>query len=224
MKRTWILLLVVVVLGIGLFFLGTSPNESLQKVKQLPIVRNILPQGILGTADNANLLSDASNSTGESAPLPPPSAEFTQWYEAESSNVENSVSSPKEKAQELRNKAQQLTPAEVQYLARLSLQKEAAANKKIFAVYLLSLAPQNTQAGLVTIIQAPLEYAGQHEVHSTEETLSMQETTLRRMAFDALLEQTKGNPMLRDRLKEIVSQMKDASLRDYAERSLEATE
>ncbi len=223
MKRTWIPVLVVIVLGIGLFYLGTSPNQSLQKVKQLPIVRNILPQGILGTANNANLLSDASNS-GESAPLPPPSAEFTQWYEAESSNVENSVSSPKEKEQELRTKAQQLTPAEVQYLARLSLQKEAAANKKIFAVYLLSLAPQNTQSGLVTIIQAPLEYAGQHEVHSTEETLSMQETTLRRMAFDALLEQTKGNPMLRDRLKEIVSQMKDASLRDYAERSLEATE
>lgn len=224
MKRSWIPVIVVIVLGLGLFFLSTSPHESLQKVKQLPIVRNVLPQNILGTANNANLLSDSSNSTGESTPLPPPSAEFTQWYETESSNVENSVSSPKEKEQELRSKAQQLTPAEVQYLARLSLQKEAAANKKIFAVYLLSLAPQNTQSGLATIIQAPLEYAGLHEVHSTEETLSMQETTLRRMAFDALLEQTKGNHVLRDKLKEIVSQMKDASLRDYAERSLEATE
>lgn len=224
MKKSSLLLLLVILFGIGLFFFSTGPQQRLQKMKELPLVRSLLPQNAVNTSSDANLLGDSSSSSEEGAASTPPSAEFAQWYETESSNLETSVAAPKEKEQQLRLKAQQLTPNEVQYLARITLKKEMAANKKIFAVYLLSLAPQNTQDGLVTIAQAPLEYAGQHEVHSTEEALSMQETTLRRMAFDALLEQTKGNPMMRDKLKEVVSQMKEASLRDYAERSLEATE
>jgi len=215
MKRTALfVLLILAVAGLWTLLQKTGLDMPLTA----PAV-SISP-GAAETAkpDTANFPEAIPTSTTEENP----SVEFQKWLRDEGESIETSTANPREKELELLALARKLSPVEVGYLAKQSLLSTNSARQRIFATYFLTLAPEVTQSGLFEVLQAPSEYPGQHPVHSPEEALATQERSLRRMALDALLERAKSNPEARADLRKFISQITDETLRNYAERSLEA--
>lgn len=149
-------------------------------------------------------------------------AAFRQWFEFEAKELEKSSSDPKIQEQRLTGIAQKLNAAEVTYLKNQTLGESSSANARILSVYTLSLAPEVTNSALEEISTAPLRYDGEHQTHSPEETLSMQEKALRRMALDSLFMRAQTDLEQREKLKRIVSQIPDPALREYAEKRLKS--
>lgn len=216
MKRLVLLFLAITILGFWFFSQKMGPNISLEMPGFLALTTPTTP------TPKAPLDTPPNETSPPPATEAQPAAEFQQWAANESAEVENTTTNSREKELELKTRARNLTPVEVHYLAMQSLLGTNPARQRIFTTYLLTLAPEVTQTGLQEILQAPLEYPGQHPVHSPEETLATQERSLRRMALDALLEKAKTSPETRDELRKFISQITDESLRNYAERSLEA--
>lgn len=216
-KRNLYFLFIVILVGVLLLVLGDDEFKEKWIVDTTP-----------GSADSATVKTDSAvNPQGEGSPTATNdpsdsgrvSVAFTQWFENQAREMEKSVTDPKAKEVELKTAAQKLTPSEVQFLKERSINMKDAANSRILAVYVMSLAPDVTEEALLEVAQAPLVMQGEHPVHSPEETLAAQEKSLRRMAIDALIEQARQNPDRRTALKTAIGQITDSSLREYAEKS-----
>lgn len=217
-KRNLYFLLIVIVVGILFLILG---DDGFQE-KWIPqAVRTTNSGSVVAQAHSAEAPQDEGSPTAANDPADSGrvSVAFIQWFENQAREMEKSVTDPKGKELELKTVAQKLTPPEVQFLKERSVNMKDAANNRILAVYVMTLAPEVTGEALAEIAQAPLVMQGEHPVHSPEETLAAQEKSLRRMAIDALIEQARQNPDRRGALKTAISQITDPSLREYAEKS-----
>lgn len=166
------------------------------------------------SAPNSSSGNAAQESVTEaSAPTPA----FVTWFNGEAKNLDQPTNQ-KNKESELKQTAARLTTADVRFLENKTLDFKNPANERILAAYLLTLAPQS-DAALSDMVQAPLAMAGEHPVHSPEETLAAQEKSIRRMAIDALIERARSNPALRNELSQTIAKISDPSLREYAEKS-----
>lgn len=151
-------------------------------------------------------------------------AAFQEWFQLEARELEKSSVDPKAQDERLKAVARRLNGKELEYLKSQTLGESSAATSRILSVYTLSLAPEVTGTVLEEISTAPLKYVGEQQTHSPEETLSMQEKSLRRMALDGLLKRAETDLDQREKLKRIVSQLPDPALRDYAEKRLKSLE
>lgn len=208
MKRLVPILLLIFLAGALWILLGKAPELS-------------LPPGAT-RASSPNAASPAPEQPPPSIMDEKPSPEFQSWFLSESDSIENTTANPQEKELHLKALARRLSPVEIHYLMKQSLLRSNSARQRILAIYVLTLAPEVTHMALREVLRAPLEYPGQHPVHSPEEALAAQERSLRRLALDSLLERAKTSSEYREELRNFISQITDESLRSYAERSLEA--
>ncbi|MEK2644251.1 hypothetical protein [Bdellovibrio sp. BCCA] len=215
-KRNLYFLLIVIAVGILFLILG---DDDFQEKWVPPSVRKSVSKNIAITADTASQVQGGSSEGNEAANVPKVSAVFIQWFENEARDMEKSSIDPKVKEAQLKEAVQKMEPFEVQFLKDTSLNMKESANNRILAVYLLTLAPEVTSGALGEIVETPLAMQGEHPVHSPEETLAAQEKSLRRMAIDSLIEQARKDELRHEQVKNIISQITDRSLREYAERS-----
>lgn len=146
---------------------------------------------------------------------------FQDWFHKEAQEIEKSSGDPHAQEDRLKKIAKELNPAEIQVLKETLLGDNTSANASILSMYLLTLAPSASEA-LEDVIKAPLKYDGEHPVHSPEETLSMQERSLRRMALEALFSRAEADSAQKDRLRRFIADIPDRSLREYAEKRLKS--
>lgn len=147
-------------------------------------------------------------------------SEFKIWFNDEVKDMEKSSLDIRAKEKSLQEAASHFSVAQIQFLKKRTMDMKSPANDRILATYVLTLAPDEfgIQA-LQEIVQAPLVMAGEHPTHSPEETLAMQEKSIRRMALDALLAKAQANADYRDAFLKAINEINDTSLRDYAEKS-----
>lgn len=202
----------VILLLLGAIVLGLlSQNRALKKH---------LPPGLEDSLKSPSPQSASSSASPSPTPTADVTAQFQQWVDSESESIEETQADPQAKQVELAKIAEKLSPQEMHYLEKKSTDMTSTARQRIFSTYLLTLAPENTHQALEEILRAPPAYAGQQPVHSPEETLAMQERSLRRMALDALIKRVRNNPQALPELRDFVSQISDDTLRKYAERNL----
>lgn len=151
----------------------------------------------------------------------PEIAELTLWLQEEAKALD-AASQPQATEQRLKERAKNLQNNEVQFLAQVANEIARPANQRILATYLLTLSLENTASGLEVILRAPLQVSAVDaaKTHSPEETLSMQEKALKRMAIDALIEKVKQMPSWRPQAEAIFKTIPDSNLRQYAESRL----
>lgn len=215
-KKNLYFLLIVIAVGILFLILG---DDDFQEKWVPQSFRKSVSKNIAITEGTVSQVQGGSSEGNEVANIPKVSAAFIQWFENEARDMEKSSADPRGKEAQLKEAVQKMEPFEVQYLKEKSLNMNQSANNRILAVYLMTLAPEVTSGALSEIAQAPLAMQGEHPVHSPEETLAAQEKSLRRMAIDSLIEQARKDEVRREQVKNVISQITDRSLREYAERS-----
>lgn len=144
------------------------------------------------------------------------SPEFKDWYTSEVRDLEKSTTNPDDTKKKLLIKSKSLTQVEIQFLTQQSIDIASTANDKIFSVYLLGMDAQHNNEGLIKIIIAPFNFAGTQTTHSPEETLAMQEKTIRRMAIDAIMDDLKDHPEQKPFAQAKIQEIQDTGVRDYA--------
>ncbi|MDG0816257.1 hypothetical protein [Bdellovibrio svalbardensis] len=215
MKKAALFSVIIVCLGLLIFVLRPQNSESLNAT--LPT----LSSSPATSAPPHSLTPPSQGSEGTAASESSTvSAEFQQWFSKEAEDLEKSTAQPGNTELELRERVQNMRPEEIQYLTQQSLNMSGPAKQRILGTYLLTLAPNKTAEALLTVMEAPLQLAGDHTVHSTDETLSAQERSLRHMTIDALIEKVRQTPDFRGELTARIAQIKEPSLRAYAQKRL----
>lgn len=146
--------------------------------------------------------------------------EFKQWFTGEAETIETSSSNPKVKELELRERVYNMQAEEIKFLGKQSVDMSGPAKQRILASYMLTLAPNKTSEALFFVMEAPLQITGDAQVHSTDETLSAQEHSLRRMAIDALIEKARQDSRFREQLSDRIPRIENIALQDYAKRRI----
>lgn len=146
---------------------------------------------------------------------------LSQWLQEEAKTLDSFSQAPGTE-QRLKDRARNLKENEIQFLAQVANDLVHPANHRILATYLITLSLEKTLLGLEAVLTAPLQIpaADAAKTHSPEETLSMQEKALKRMAIDAMIEKLKKDPSWRAQAEAIFRSIPDSSLRQYAESRL----
>ena len=211
MKKMALVLIILVLVGISLFFiLDRNPSEKMSSWK-IPSTASIF-------GNHSSTQNDATSPNAFVQDSINP--EFQEWLSKESENVESSTKNSTEIEAQLRLRAQRLSPQEIKYLLQQSLNMAGSAKRRIFSTYLLTLAPEKTESALLAMAQAPLTFSGPQTTHSPEEALAAQERALRRMAIDSLVASARGNSSMQDQLLRQFSEIPEESLRRHAEQQL----
>ncbi|KHD89398.1 MAG: hypothetical protein OM95_03230 [Bdellovibrio sp. ArHS] len=144
------------------------------------------------------------------------SDEFLRWLSAGAQDIEKSSVSPDQLEASLRLKSSQLNLEESLFLATTVLRQEGPARESIFAAYVLGLSvPHNYQA-LEKVLEAPLSHQEKPRIHSPEETLSMQEKSLRRMVIEDLVKSYQRGEVTQEQIAASFEKISDAQLKKYA--------
>ncbi|MFZ3230512.1 MAG: hypothetical protein WA160_09940 [Pseudobdellovibrio sp.] len=161
-------------------------------------------------------------STGTSALAEPESTSITAelnkitiWLTTEAANLEKSTSDQTAKDAELKQIAESLNPSEAQYLRNMAVNPKATANERILSTYVLSLGSKTTEI-LAVIAQENLSLPSPQPVHSTAETLLMQEKAIRTMAIDEFFKRATLNSSLKNAFFQMANQIQDPGLKNYA--------
>lgn len=210
-----VLILSVVILSLGAYFALSQKGSPLHQSPPPTPQPVTSPGSAPAAAERASPTPSPAPTEDSSSSLNP---QFRNWFTHESDNVESSVANPQQKEQELRALVSKMTPPELNFLAQRAVDMSGAAKARIFATYLLTLEPALTQSQLLQVAVASLTVSPQAPVHSPEETLGAQERALRRMALDALFERARLHPEFRPELFAALQQIKDESLKKYAEK------
>ncbi|WP_373999177.1 hypothetical protein [Bdellovibrio bacteriovorus] len=144
------------------------------------------------------------------------SPEFKAWVEASADKLNQSVESQEQTEELLKTRSAALSFEESGYLARLALQSSAPANSRIFSVYLLGLEAVHNFSAISAVLEAPLSFQEKPATHSPEETLAMQEKSLRRMAIEELLKSYQKGDLPREKAAATFEKIPDAQLKKYA--------
>ncbi|UOF01357.1 hypothetical protein [Bdellovibrio reynosensis] len=213
MGKKALLLSLLIVVGFFVFFLSKK-NEVQDNTPGTYSAAIVTAENPATTdqmkAPAATAISDDSKTT----------AEFKQWFSSEAENVEKSASNPKVKELELRERVYNMQADEIRFLGKQSVDMSGPAKQRILATYLLTIAPNKTAETLFFVMEAPLQITGDAQVHSTDETLSAQEHSLRRMAIDALIEKARQDPRFKNQLNDRIPRIENIALQDYAKRRI----
>ncbi|XGC79956.1 hypothetical protein ACES2L_11515 [Bdellovibrio bacteriovorus] len=213
MEKKGYLLGLLVFIGFGVFFLSKK-NQ----------IQNSVPKAdsntLISTSHPAKPAEVRAPVPSESTNEPKITLQFQQWFSSEAENVEKSSGNPKAKELELRERVYNMQADEIKFLGKQSVDMSGPAKQRILATYLLTLAPNKTSDTLFFVVEAPLQITGDAQVHSTDETLSAQEHSLRRMAIDALIEKARQDSHFKEQFNDRIPRIENVALRDYAKRRI----
>ncbi|MCB0420404.1 MAG: hypothetical protein KDD61_05380 [Bdellovibrionales bacterium] len=215
---------IFVLFGLALIYnFWPSPTASEPKAARISVPVVTTPQTTKsGSADessfNDEVLSakekESTQSDSESMDA------FRQWFSEESGRLEDMGPMSPEYLESLSNRAASLADAEQAELVKIARNLSEPAQKKILAVYMLSLGKSGTLQSLTDFIEAPLQAEPDADPHSPEDAKRVQEKSLKIMAIEALVEQAKTDPQARSLLERSMENIADPYLRNYAKRKL----
>lgn len=113
-----------------------------------------------------------------------------------------------------------LSPEKFPQLARQASDLSVPINERALSTYLLSEAGPAAATALHEMIVAPLVKPGPYPPHSTDETQSMQEKSLRLMAIDGLFKAAQIDPESKRHLEAVAQTGESEAIRNYAMRKL----
>lgn len=166
------------------------------------------PANPLSKTDNRND-SHNGNQTEPTAQKP-----FKIWFADEYKNLEDRTGDQEEKEAVLRDRASRLSSEELSYLRTQATNSTATAKERIAATYLISLGP--SIESIIAIAKTPLSLPNPQPVHSIGESLLMQEKAIRVMAIDELFNRALSNSTLRREILQLINQIQDPGLKQYA--------
>lgn len=117
----------------------------------------------------------------------------------------------------LKDKAAWLSAEDVLVLKEVVLSDQSSANERILSTYLLSLSSSQGLKTLQEIATSELSIKETPEAHSLDETQSMHEKTLRRMAIDELFRRAIADSSYRDQLSREIERISVPELKAYAQ-------
>lgn len=207
--------ILIVIIGFVLLFNFISSND-LSNVSTS--VKNSVALKITSAKTwilNTSVESDTKISVNSKSEIPI-SSEFKKWFENEVNVLNTPVKNQDSKEADLKKSISNAQPQELIFLADQAMNMNLPANVRILSVYLLTLSPEIASEVLLKIIKSELTVADSPQPHSIEETLSMQEKTIRRMAIDSLILRAKTDLEYRSQLWLEIQKITDQSLKDYA--------
>lgn len=144
--------------------------------------------------------------------------ELKKWISVQAAEMETKRYDPLVAEAQMIEKARNLTLPQIELIQELVLNVEASssANERILGLYLLSKAQNNALPALKKIATAPLSKPGPHEAHSLDETLSMHEKALRRIAIDDFFKRATLDPSLKESLFKMIQSIEVPELKTYA--------
>lgn len=167
-----------------------------------------------GPPPNSTQDTNSSSSRASTPISAEPEKNFLDWFSNEAQHLEESIQNPQEKEVVLKTRVAQLSRDEIKFLRKKSTDKEATANERISATYLLNLS--SSSLPLYEIAKEPLSLPSPQPVHSLGETLLMQEKAIRVMVIDELFNRAKTDVALRSELLRTINQIQDEGLKHYA--------
>jgi hypothetical protein len=144
--------------------------------------------------------------------------ELRNWITTEASSMDSKSYDPLVTEAQLIQRAQSLSLQQIEFLKELVLNVEPSgvANERILSVYLLTKAQNLALGALKEIANQPLSKPGPHEVHSLDETVSMHEKAMKRMAIDDFFKRAVVDPSLRESLYQMIQGIQVPELKSYA--------
>lgn len=202
-------------------YINEEPPQSLSEIdKSVSFAEKRAPATSSSQQQPSNKARAGSGPSYPSEESPEAVKKFKSWFETVSADIEASGSSNFFGLDEIKQRASQLTLDQQEWLVQLAVDTQAAAKRKIMAVFLLSEGGLHTTASLAEFVEAPLQAKGIGEPHSPDETRNMQEKSLRVMAIDSLAEKAKTDRDSYDLLVSSIGRIEDPYLKSYAERKL----
>jgi hypothetical protein len=202
-----------VLVFLSLLFLGLAAWLVLRPaVEQPDLVGDKVPQRAedKGRAEEGSPATASPSSPGDSKAA---ASEFSHFLRTEARSLGATGLDPEVAQKRVEEVAGRMGPVELG-LAREAVFSAAAANERIFAMYLLTAAGPKAWESLREVVSAPLKVVDP-EPHSLDEMQGMQEKALRIMAIDSLAEQAAAGQAARDLLQRLSTEVTDTSLRQY---------
>ncbi len=144
--------------------------------------------------------------------------ELKNWISAEASSMDSKSFDPLISEAQIISRAQNLNMQQIEFLKELVLdtQSTSVANERILSVYLLTKAQNLALPVLAEIANQALSKPGPHDVHSLDETLSMHEKAMKRMAIDEFFKRAALDPSLKKSLYQMIQGIQVPELKSYA--------
>lgn len=144
--------------------------------------------------------------------------ELKAWIASEASSMDSKSFDPLISEAQIIDRAQKLSLQQIEFLKEMVLKVEPSgvANERILSVYLLTKAQNLALPALKEIANQPLSKPGPHEVHSLDESLSMHEKAMKRMAIDDFFKRAALDPNLKESLYDMIQGIQVPELKSYA--------
>lgn len=212
MGMKWRLIIILCFLLIGaLWLLEQKPTHS-NTVTQRTLKESIHQQFQKLSQSKLNEVIETTNQLKATEELT-----IQNWIKSESMKMDTDSFDPIYEESKLRKKAAGLTEQDIFLLKKISLDSEVSANERILSTYILSLSSTQSLQALQEIATAELSIKDTPQPHSLDETQSMHEKALRRMAIDELFNRAMTNPEYRDKLLSEIKKIQIPELKAYAE-------
>ncbi len=207
MKRVIPVLAVVLVLGAFAFTWWSKSHTEPAPVT----VPNAAPTGT----------ATATAALPKTAVPPPPnlSPEFSTFLVEEARSLDSTKVDAQAAEARVLQEAERMGETEIRYARDLVLSAESPANLRVMAIYALTKAGSKASRVLKEIALPPTNSA-RAEPHTLAEHQNVQAKSFALMAIDALAEQAKTDPALRDELVRLASSARDSTIQQYIEQKI----
>lgn len=222
MKKARYLITLVLLVGAFLVYQVVDQPEMSTAIQSIAKITKTIP-GIGQTQKDSQLNStstaDSDTSSPESEKTPEVlSAELRAWLRDEASKMDQKEYDTLTTDNELQARAQKFGVDEISVLKETALDSNAQANERILSTYILSLASGTAFEALGDVAKSQLSKLGLHPAHSLDETQSMHEKAVKRMALDELFRRAQAEPKLRPTLYRYIQNIAVPELKAYGER------
>ncbi len=207
--------IVLIILFAALFYYEHKKlDKNLETIESETVLAKNKNQATLSSPSENDKKPNPQNAVVTTQPAIEPEKPFALWFAEEAKNLDARTGDSSQKEMVLKERAARFSPEQIKFLRQKATDKEATANERIAATYLLTLT--NATYSLVEIAKENTSLPSPQPVHSIGETLLMQEKAIRTMAIDELFIRAATDAALRKQLPKIISEIKDEGVKQYA--------
>ncbi len=149
-----------------------------------------------------------------------PNPAFKSWFQTEARLVDSASVDLRAKEQELETVTKKLSPKEVSYLKKTTLNTSSPQVERILSTYLLTRGGEMSQQALIDIASRPL-HLDPAEPHSLKEIENNRERAIDQMMIDSIAESSLAVSERLRILQEIMQKKEDPTVKNYAQRKIE---
>jgi hypothetical protein len=201
-------LVTVVLLGLGIYLV-----QSPEKVDE---IRASMP--FLSAAKEGATSLPGSVAANVPAIAQEPRPELMRFLDSEAKTFNSTKLDAEAVERRVQAEADQLTAADLQFLATKAQGLNSRASDRILSAYLLISSKEKGWGPLRDLVLAPLQGKPDAPPHTVDEAQAMQEKTIRIMAIEGLFEQALKNRQAREEFLRILSELRDPTLVNYAQK------